>query len=85
MRSLVRGTTILLAALLATAASADAQARVDRRMGTERDVSLRIFNLAGSVRIIGWDHDSVAVTLWFIGCVRIREVLPGDRLGEYGG
>lgn len=39
-----------------------AQATIDRRLPAERDVALRVFNLTGSVRVIGWDRDSVAVT-----------------------
>ena len=52
----------MLALLPALATAAGAQAPVERRVLAERDVSLRIFNLAGSVRLIGWDRDSVVVT-----------------------
>ena len=52
---------ILLAALL-TAASLPAQEKVDRRIAIASDASIRIWNLAGITRIIGWDRDSIAVT-----------------------
>ena len=56
-------TLAALAALAgALAAPAAAQEKVDRRLPADRDVSLRIFNHAGSVRVVGWDRDSVAVT-----------------------
>lgn len=67
--------TLLLLAGAATAAGA--QVPVDRRLPADRDVALRIFNLAGSVRVIGWDRDSVAVT----GTVGkgVRLVMGGTR------
>ena len=40
---------LALAALLLAAAPARAQERVDRRLAADRDLSLRIYNLAGSV------------------------------------
>ena len=55
-------TLAALLALASTATAARGQAPVDRRLPADRDVSLRIYNLAGSVRVIGWDRDSVAVT-----------------------
>jgi len=55
----------LAAALLlgaAAARAAGAQERVDRGLPADRELSLRIFNLTGSVRVVGWDRDSVAVS-----------------------
>ena len=52
----------LAAAWCGMAATAGAQERLDRRLPADRDLSLRIFNLTGAVRVIGWDRDSVAVT-----------------------
>jgi hypothetical protein len=63
--TLARAAGVALAVALslgAASTAATAQARVDRRLPADRDVSLRVFNLAGSVRVIGWDRDSVAVT-----------------------
>ena len=50
-----------LLALTAPAAPALAQ-RIDRRMPVDPHASIRIFNLAGSTRVTGWDRDSIAVT-----------------------
>ena len=52
---------ILLAALLG-ATSLPAQEKVARRIAIASDASIRIWNLAGITRIIGWDRDSIAVT-----------------------
>ena len=38
-----------------------AQQKIDRRIAIAPDVAVRINNLEGTVRIIGWDHDSLAV------------------------
>jgi len=53
---------VVLFAASPLAAPLHAQEKVDRRLPADRDVSLRIFNPAGSVRVVGWDHDSVALT-----------------------
>ena len=58
----LRSLTLLAALAVTLAAPAAAQEKVDRRLAADRDVSLRIFNHAGSVRVVGWDRDSVAVT-----------------------
>jgi len=52
---------VLLAALLAATPLA-AQEKIDRRIAIASDASIRIWNLAGITRIIGWDRDSLAVT-----------------------
>ena len=38
-----------------------AQQKIDRRIPIAPDVAVRINNLEGSVRIVGWDQDSLAV------------------------
>lgn len=48
----------LLCAAAAPPLSAQAQVR---GMAVAPDVSIRILNLAGSIRVTGWDHDSVTV------------------------
>ena len=53
---------LALLATLAAASAAGAQQRIERGLSADRDISLRIFNLVGSVRVVGWDRDSVAVT-----------------------
>ena len=48
-------------ALLAFASSLGAQTRIDRGLRLNRDAPFRIYSLAGSVRVIGWNRDSVHV------------------------
>jgi len=56
MRRCVLG---LLAALMAPPLAA--QQKIDRRIPIAPDVAVRINNLEGTVRLVGWDHDSLAV------------------------
>jgi hypothetical protein len=70
------------AAVLATAAApAAAQRVIDERMPAAADGHVRIHNIAGSVKITGWDRDSIVVT----GTVHDT---PGERFavkhGETG-
>lgn len=53
--------------LLAAACPLSAQNRAsdrapDRRAAVASDASIRILNLAGSIRVSGWEHDSITVT-----------------------
>lgn len=57
----MRPTVPLLIALAALAAPAAAQ-QVSRGFALERDAAIRIFNLAGTITVRGWDRDSVAVS-----------------------
>lgn len=50
-----------VACTLGIALPAGAQVRVDRRLPADRDVSLRIYDLVGAVRVVAWDRDTVAV------------------------
>ena len=43
------------------AGSAQAQGRVDRGLPLNPDAGIRIYNTVGSVRVIGWARDSIAV------------------------
>ena len=52
----------LAGALTALPDAALAQARVERGWRLDRDGAVRIHNFWGSVRVVGWDRDSVAVT-----------------------
>ena len=66
----------LVIALMALAGRAEAQTKVERGMHLSADGSVRISNLVGSVHVIGWDRDSVA----------LRGSLPkGDKLFMGGG
>src|SRR5439155_24235893 len=38
------------------------QQRIDRRVGLAPDASIRVVNLVGSIKVIGWDKDSLVVT-----------------------
>lgn len=48
--------------LAATADGAAAQERIDRRFPLSAKGSVKIFNFVGSIRIIGWERDTVAVS-----------------------
>lgn len=39
-----------------------AQQKIEKRIAIAGDAAIRISNLAGSTRVLGWDHDSIAVT-----------------------
>ena len=65
--SLTLGSALLACGLVS---AIGAQEKVSRGRAVDRDVSLRIFNLAGSVRVVGWARDSIAVT---------GSVAAGDR------
>jgi hypothetical protein len=47
---------------LACAIPAAAQRPIDERLAVQPDAMIRIHNMVGSVRVIGWHHDSIAVT-----------------------
>jgi hypothetical protein len=48
--------------LLATAAPASAQRKVSERFAVPAGVHVSILNVAGSVKVTAWEHDSIAVT-----------------------
>ena len=51
----------LIFGLAAAQASASAQTKVNRGQKLNADGAVRVYSLVGSVRVIGWDRDSVAV------------------------
>lgn len=53
---------LLLVPLLGPWGGLAAQQRVDRRIPIAPDASIRVLNLAGSIRVTGWDKDTLAVT-----------------------
>ncbi len=54
---------LLLGAIaISAAAPVHAQVPVDRRAAIAPDASIRIHNLVGSTRVIGWDRDSIVLT-----------------------
>lgn len=52
---------LLILVLLATASTAGAQSKVNRGLRLNADGAIRIYNTIGSVRVVGWNRDSVAV------------------------
>ena len=58
---MIRTPSLVLLAALAAVAPAGAQ-QVSRGFPLDPDAAIRIFNLAGSITVRGWDRDSVAVT-----------------------
>lgn len=68
---------LLAVALTLAASPADAQQKVDIRRATTGDVSVRLGGSIGSLRIVGWDRDSVAI---------VGALPPGVRMdGGFGG
>jgi hypothetical protein len=63
MRSIPLTLMIALAALPGGAAQAQAtsEQRVERKIAIDPDASIRIYNLNGSVRVEGWDRDTISV------------------------
>lgn len=53
---------VIVAAMALTAASVSAQTPIERRFAAPPDGYVRIANLAGTVKVTGWDRDSVVVT-----------------------
>jgi len=69
---------VTLLALMTPAASRaqgaglqDARGKVDQRRALSPTGSVKLYNLFGSIRVVGWDRDSVTVT---------GTVSPGERL-----
>lgn len=53
---------LLLILLAAIPAPSAAQGRVERGLAISPEAAVRVFNLAGTVRVTAWDRDSIAVT-----------------------
>ena len=53
--------------------------RLDRRMAVDQDVSIRIHNMAGSVRIEAWDRDTLAITGTISDAATNRFFIGGSR------
>ena len=62
----------LFVSVIVSATPVAAQRMIDERFAMRPDGSIRVHNLAGSVKVTVWDHDSVAVT------GTIFEPQPGD-------
>lgn len=53
---------LALAALAVTAGALEAQQQIDRTLATAAGGRVEIHNLAGSVRVVGWDRNEIRVT-----------------------
>lgn len=53
---------VTLECFSSTAQAQSSEQRIDRRMPVDPDVSIRIHNLTGSVRIEAWDRDTLAIS-----------------------
>ena len=71
-----RGCAVILAAMLVLASPLTAQKKIDRKIPLGMEGAFRIMNMVGSVRVHGWDKDTV----------QIRGTLaPGDQFYAGGG
>lgn len=71
-----RGGAVILAAMLALAPPLTAQKKIDRKIPLGMEGAFRIMNMVGSVRVHGWNKDTV----------QIRGTLaPGDQFYAGGG
>jgi hypothetical protein len=52
--------------------------RIDRRMAVNEDVSIRVHNMTGSIRVEAWDRDSLAVTGTYSGGTATRFYIGGS-------
>ncbi|MEP7381020.1 MAG: DUF4097 family beta strand repeat-containing protein [Gemmatimonadota bacterium] len=80
-RTLRRRSPGLVAALmlaLLPISLAAAQEKVNARYATTRDVSFRLSGSIGTLRIVGWDRDSVVVTGVIPAGVRLEGGVGGD-------
>lgn len=59
---MTRSLALALALAIAAAAPVAAQRKVAERFAVPADVHVSILNVAGSVKVTGWAHDSVVVT-----------------------
>ena len=66
---------LVLFAMLAVASSLGAQTKIDRGLRLNRDAPFRIYSLAGSIRVVGWNRDSV----------HVRGRIPGGDSYHLGG
>ncbi|HUF12948.1 MAG TPA: DUF4097 family beta strand repeat-containing protein [Longimicrobiales bacterium] len=64
VRRAALGVVLITGALFASATPARAQHHVDRTAQLDRDGEFRIWNMIGSVRVTGWDVDSVRVVAY---------------------
>jgi DUF4097 and DUF4098 domain-containing protein YvlB len=72
----IHSAVVCTIAVVTIAIRSDAQTKVERGLRLDADGAVRISNLVGSVRVIGWNRDSVA----------LRGSLPkGDKLFMGGG
>jgi hypothetical protein len=83
-KSIMRNTllgAIGVVTVLATAAPAACQARVDRTVATPATGTVEVSNVAGELRIVAWDRDEVRVTGTLgEGTERLDVTSSGDRV-----
>ena len=59
---MIRGLSAVLTVLTVLTVPLSGQQKIDRRFAVDPDASIRINNLAGNTRVIGWDRDSIVAT-----------------------
>lgn len=58
---LALGTLLVAVVLGAASTTADAQQRVSRRIAVDSNVAVKVWVSAGSIKLVGWDRDSLVV------------------------
>lgn len=59
---MIRALAVLAVLTLPTVPTVDGQQKLSKRIAIAPDASIRIHNLPGATRVIGWDVDSIAVS-----------------------
>lgn len=94
--TLLASAPLPLSLLLVLTAGLTAQERIERTIPVAGDASIRITNLAGTIRVRGWNRDSISVTAtippgggsFFLGgrdrIAKLGVYTAGDTLGAPG-
>ena len=71
--------TVVLSILVPGVQAQSGEQRIDRRMPVDPDVSIRIHNMTGSIRIEAWSRDTLAISGTVAGGATNRFYIGGSR------
>ena len=74
-------TATVLLALPGVALAQASEQRVERKLALDPDASIRIYNMNGSVRVEGWDRDTLAIVATISDPLRNRFFFGGNAHG----